>query len=173
MKLLITNEIVKRNLSLVNGRWRAAAGRWRERQLLLFLAAIAVSASAARDAEQPSLTVTNASVPFYPRASRMARIEGTVRLRVTTDGRRVSAVQVESGHAMLAPAAQENVKTWEFEKHTPTSFEVTFRYSLLPESECDMDSGTVLLRLPTQVDVTAKGWKTCDPDITAKPKSRP
>ena len=39
--------------------------------------------------------------------------------------------EVESGQPMLAQAAQKNVKTWQFEQHSPTTFEVTFRYRLL------------------------------------------
>jgi hypothetical protein len=69
---------------------------------------------------------------------------------------------------MLAKAAQENVKTWEFEEHSPTTFEVTFRYKILPQSECDIDNGTVLLRLPTEVEVSAKGVQTCDPAVESK-----
>jgi hypothetical protein len=69
---------------------------------------------------------------------------------------------------MLVQAAQENVKTWEFEEHSPTTFKATFRYKILPQSECDIDNGTVLLRLPTEVEVSAKGVQTCDPAVESK-----
>jgi hypothetical protein len=72
---------------------------------------------------------------------------------------------------MLSQAAQENVMTWKFEEHTPTTFEATFRYKIVPQAECEMDNGTVLLRLPTEVEVTAKAWQTCDPAIE-KPSKR-
>jgi len=115
-------------------------------------------------------SVASASVPLYPRVIRAARIQGDVMLRLSTDGERVSAVEVESGPPMLAQAAKENVKTWQFEPHTPTSFEVTFRYKLLLpskcDSECNCDSAekeSVLLQLPTNVDVSAKVPMICDP----------
>jgi hypothetical protein len=40
----------------------------------------------------------------------------------------VSDVVVESGHPLLRPAAEENVRTWKFASHTPGTFYVTFRY---------------------------------------------
>jgi TonB family protein len=115
-------------------------------------------------------TVASASVPFYSRAARAARIQGEVRLWVSTDGKRVSAVEVESGPPMLVEAAKENIKTWQFEPHKPTSFQVTFHYRLLLpancDSECNCDSEereSVLLQLPTDVKVSAKIPAICDP----------
>lgn len=136
--------------------------------LVLLTLGLGANMSIAQEAKQPSLRVASIGVPLYPRASRVAHIEGVVRLRVTTNGKRVSATQVESGQPMLAQAAQENVKTWEFEEHSPTTFEATFRYKILPQSECDMDNGTVLLRLPTEVEVSAKGVQTCDPAVSPR-----
>ena len=116
-----------------------------------------------RQSEELIPAVTIANVPLYPPAARQAGIEGPVRLRLSTDGTRVLAITVESGQPMLVQAAKENVKTWVFKQHSPSTFVATFRYRLLPESECDMDSGTVLLRLPTEVEVSAKRVRTCDP----------
>ncbi len=113
--------------------------------------------------------VASASVPFYPRFAPPARIQGVVTLRLSTDGKRVSAVGAESGPPMLIQAAKENVRTWQFEQHRPTSFEVTFHYKLLPtkcDSECTCDSEekeSVLLQLPTNVEVSAKEYTICDP----------
>jgi hypothetical protein len=135
--------------------------------LLLFALGLEGTTSAAQSKEALP-TVVTAGVPFYPPLARTARIEGVVRLRVSTDGERVSAISVESGPPMLIPAAQENVKTWQFKDHSPTTFEATFRYRMLPESECEIDSGTVLLRLPTEVEVSAKGIQTCDPSVQSK-----
>jgi len=107
--------------------------------------------------------VTAAAVPFYPAALRSTGTEGTVTLQITTDGRSVSSVALQSGKAMaLVHAAEQNVKTWRFESHEPTSFNVTFTYRLLPEPDCRLDSGQVVLHLPTQVEVTAKPKKFCD-----------
>lgn len=116
--------------------------------------------------------VIRASVPFYPELARQTRIEGTVTLRVSTDGKLVSVIGTGSGHPMLVEAATENVKTWEFNPHPPASFEVTFRYRLfIPkcDSECNCDRGeggeteSVVLHLPIDADVSAPTLLTCDP----------
>jgi hypothetical protein len=75
---------------------------------------------------------------------------------------------------MLITAAEENVRTWLFEQHSPTTFETTFRYKLLPskcDSNCNCDSvekGSVLLQLPTDVEVNAKSVQICDPAVERK-----
>jgi hypothetical protein len=115
-------------------------------------------------------------VPFYPELARETHIEGTVTLRVSTDGKRVFAVDAQGGHPLLADAAKENVKTWTFGPHVATSFEVTFRYKLLTEecdSECHCDSSekeSVLLHLPATAEVNALSLMTCDPAVQRKRK---
>jgi hypothetical protein len=140
--------------------------------LVLFGLGLGVSMSAAQESKPSSIRIASAGVPLYPPAPRVAHIEGVVRLRLTTDGERVSAIEVESGQPMLARAAQENIKTWRFEKHSPATFEATFRYRILTPSECGTDNGTVLLRLPTQVEVSANGVQTCDPAVESKPPAK-
>jgi TonB family protein len=142
--------------------------------LLLFI--LGMGAIVAIGQQKPLPSVISASVPFYPRIPQQAHIDGVARLRISTDGNRVASVEVESGQPMLAQAAQENVKTWQFEQHSPTTFEVTFRYRLLPskcDAECNCDSAekpSVLLQLPTDVEVNAKELMVCDP---ASNRSRP
>ncbi len=105
--------------------------------------------------------VKSGDMPLYPSLPRVARIQGDVNLRITTDGTAVASVTVESGQPMLAKAAQENVKTWKFEPHEPTSFPVLFSYHLEEERVthlCDPDvpdNGTVVLKLPREVDITS------------------
>jgi hypothetical protein len=118
--------------------------------------------------------VASAIVPFYPRTPQVTHIEGVVRLRISTDGIQAPSIKVESGQTMLSQAVEENVKTWRFEQHSPTTFEATFRYRLLPskcDSECNCDSperGSVRLNLPSDGEVTAKELLTCDPAIQRK-----
>ncbi|PYT57551.1 MAG: hypothetical protein DMG35_20075 [Acidobacteria bacterium] len=142
--------------------------------LVLFI--LAMGAIMAIGQQKPLPSVISASVPFYPRITQQAHIDGVVRLRISTDGHRVASAEVESGQPMLAQAAQENVKTWQFEQHSPTTFEATFRYRLLPskcDAECNCDSAekpSVLLQLPTDVEVNAKELMVCD---SASNRSRP
>jgi TonB family protein len=125
--------------------------------------------------KKPLPAVLSASVPFYPRIPQAAHIEGVVRLRISTDGNRAASVEIQSGQPMLAQAAQDNVKTWQFEPHSPTTFEATFHYRLLPskcDAECNCDSvekPSVLLVLPTDVEVNAKELMVCD-SASSKPK---
>jgi TonB family protein len=53
--------------------------------------------------------------PSYPELARRMHVSGKVVLLVTIqpDGT-VSATKVESGHALLAPAAQDAVSRWRF-----------------------------------------------------------
>ncbi|HXL23019.1 MAG TPA: energy transducer TonB [Candidatus Dormibacteraeota bacterium] len=122
--------------------------------------------------------VIGAAVPFYPRTAPSARIQGIVTLQVSTNGTRVSSIDAETGPAMLVQAARENMKTWEFEPHSPTSFEVTFHYKLLLpkcDSECRCDTEekeSVLLQLPTNADVSAKVPAICDPAVPITGRNR-
>jgi hypothetical protein len=117
--------------------------------------------------------VISAAVPIYPRLAREVQIEGVVQLRVTTDGKKALRIDYENGPAMLARAAQENINTWKFQEHKPTSFEATFRYKFLPDGpacadDADTNDASVLLKLPKEAVVTARALKRCDPvyDLT-------
>lgn len=100
--------------------------------------------------------VKTGDMPFYPQLPRIARIEGDVRLRVTTDGSAVTSVRVESGQPMLAKAAQDNVQTWKFEPHDPTSFATLFSYnsSAIPATPtCPTTAGSSLSFAPRWTSV--------------------
>ncbi len=82
------------------------------------LALSAVAVFAAGSARKPLSRVA----PVYPELARRMHITGTVILHLTIqpDGS-VSDARVESGHALLGPAAQEAVKRWKFEPSADTS----------------------------------------------------
>jgi hypothetical protein len=141
------------------------------RMLIPALLASMVGVCHAQESKQDLPVVLDAPVPFYPQNARMAHIEGVVRLEVSTDGEAVSGVELFSGPLILAMAAKENVKTWRLRWHSRTTFQVTFRYKLLPEFACEIDNGTVVLRLPLEVEVTAKGIQTCDPSSQEKSRN--
>jgi hypothetical protein len=70
---------------------------------------------------------------------------------------------------MLAKAAQDNVRTWKFEPHEPTSFSTLFSYHLLTEFKCEPgkpNNGEFHIKLPTEVEVIANSTLRdayCDP----------
>jgi TonB-like protein len=145
-----------------------------KRIILPALLASTVLPCAAQESEPDLPVVLDAAVPFYPHNARLAHIEGVVRLQVSTDGETVSGIKLlEEGQPMLVIAAKENVKTWRLEWHSRTTFEVTFRYKLLPDFACEADNGAVVLRLPREVEVSVKGMQTCDPSGQVKSKNNP
>ncbi len=131
---------------------------------------ICAAVSTAQVAERPQQlpVVKSGEMPFYPPQANAARIQGDIHLRVTTDGSGVASVVVESGQPMLAKVAQENVRTWKFEPHEPTSFSALFAYHLRAEPKCETDksgNGEIHLMLPTQVEITANARGACyDPN---------
>jgi TonB family protein len=132
---------------------------------------ICATALPAQVAEPPQKlpVVKSGEMPFYPPLPRMAHVEGEVLLRVTTDGSGVASVIVESGQPMLAKAAQDNVRTWKFEPHDPTSFSTLFSYHLLTDFKCEPgkpNNGEFHIKLPTEVEITASTTLRdayCDP----------
>jgi TonB family protein len=119
---------------------------------------ICAALSAAQIAETPQKlpVVKSGEMPFYPPLANAARIQGDVHLRVTTDGSGVASAVLEIGQPMLAKAAQDNVRTWKFKPHDPTSFSTLFAYRLRAEPNCKTDksgNGEVHLNLPTQVEI--------------------
>jgi TonB family protein len=81
---------------------------------VLLAGALALCASVAFAAGSQRAIVSRVS-PTYPELARRMHVAGTVVLLVTIqpDGK-VSATKVESGHALLVPAAQDAVSRWRF-----------------------------------------------------------
>lgn len=134
------------------------------RRIRSLIAILGVSAALLAQDAQPTQklpVVKSGDMPFYPPLLRIAQVEGEVDLRVTTDGLGVVSVTSEYGNLLLAKAAQDNVRTWKFEKHDPTSFSTVFSYHIVKELvtySCDPDvpdNGTVVLKLPATVDITS------------------
>ena len=115
--------------------------------------------------------VVAGKMPIYPIIARAARVHGVVKIRVTTDGMKVSSLQAESGPAMLVQAAKEDILTWQFAKHKPTTFVTTFEYLFEGSDKCIYSNGMSVLNLPLKVRISAKGLMTCDPE--AEKKSHP
>ncbi len=97
----------------------------------LVLLSFLVDASAV--AQAPKLKaalpmVAAASVPLYPPLAHAANMEGVVHVSVTTDGKRVTNAHAQDGPKLLAAAAEDNARTWQFAVHQPTTFTVTYKY---------------------------------------------
>ncbi len=131
---------------------------------LFFAMTVATTLSMSQVTHYP--VVTSGETPLYPPVARAARIQGEVQLRITTDGSKPVSVTIVSGQPILAKAAQDNAKTWIFEKDEPASFESHFSYKL--NEGCDSatpENGRLVLELPTRVVITAPRFPfECDPD---------
>jgi len=125
-------------------------------RLVYVLAAVLVT-TAMLAQESSSPMVTSIGVPAYPPIARTANVEGTVEVKVTTDGNRVVAVHAENGHKVLAAAAEENARTWQFMTHRPTTFKVTYRYKLVTDLP-EQSHPKVVLQLPHHVEVDILRW---------------
>jgi len=113
--------------------------------------------------------VWSAQAPLYPPLAAQASVQGIVTLRVTTDGKSVVHFDAESGPALLVANTKENVKTWQFQPHIPTSFGIRFDYKLsAPAWPCDRNNPEdrareyVLLHLPMRVELHAVSPVECD-----------
>ena len=81
---------------------------------MIGVVALALARALTRAVAQESAP-TFYKVPTYPKAARLARIAGTVILGFTVDAAGTpSAIQVVSGHPLLAACARENLSTWKF-----------------------------------------------------------
>ncbi len=120
-------------------------------------------------AQQPKPTlpmIAGGAIPLYPPLARAANVQGVVHVKVTTDGTKVVTAIAEDGARLLAGAAEENVRTWQFSKHDPTSFTVTYRYRL--DANADPNNPAVTLRFPTEVQVSAAPLIISDPPAETK-----
>jgi hypothetical protein len=117
-------------------------------------------------------------MPVYPAAAVTAGIEGAVLLRVSTNGERIVVIEPESGPPPLAEPAIENVKTWRFESHTPTTFEVKFQYRFAGyycDSECNcytFSRESVRLQLPAEVELVAVPAMRCNSAVPASSRAQ-
>jgi hypothetical protein len=122
------------------------------RQAVLMVVVVSVVAATAQESKVALPMVAGAAVPLYPPLARTARVEGVVHVKVTTDGHRVIDAHVEDGHKILATAAVDNARTWQFATHRPTTFTVTYYYKL--DAKLEEPNQTVVLRFPTEVEIS-------------------
>lgn len=120
----------------------------------LFFVSIAFPTSPGAHESRVALPrVADAAVPLYPPLARRAQVQGVVHVKVTTDGRRAVVTHAEDGPKLLAAAAEENARTWQFAAHKATTFTITYHYRLVAGMKGDPENPEVVLRLPTEVEV--------------------
>lgn len=115
----------------------------------------------------PPPSVTAAEVPEYPWVARVAKVGGTVRMRVWTDGRTVKRLDMVESVPLLNPAAVANVMTWQFAPHAPATFDVQVNFALSSGSTpCLRERNpTVRLRLPSHVFIEVPAQALIYPTI--------
>jgi len=99
---------------------------------LLLAGSVALCISAASAASDIHRAIVSRVAPTYPELARRMHVGGKVVLLVTIqpDGS-VSSTKVESGHALLVPAAQEAVTHWRFAPNPePSETEVEVNFNL-------------------------------------------
>ncbi|MGB2679109.1 MAG: energy transducer TonB [Candidatus Acidiferrum sp.] len=119
---------------------------------VLMLSALLAAVPCAITQESPEVLpkVVQHAVPIYPPLARQTRIQGEVRVKITTDGESVRDAEAETGHPLLRTAAVDNARTWKFVTHSPATFHVTFRYKLL-----DGNTDVEFLESPAIVEIVA------------------
>ena len=111
----------------------------------------------AQDSATTLPTVTAFDCPKYPSKAESMRLQGMVKMQVTTDGHKVVDIKLLPSHPLLASSAEENVRTWKFADHTPTTFIVTYNY--VDQGHFKRDPVTkcsAKMDLPTRVTVSTK-----------------
>ena len=86
-------------------------------------------------------------------------LQGTVKLKVTTDGQRITHIEVLPSHPILAEEAIKNVRTWSLANHNATSFVATYNYTLEDHYKDKKDPITkcsAKMDLPTVVKVSTQ-----------------
>jgi hypothetical protein len=105
--------------------------------------------------DTPLPTVTAFDCPKYPPKAESMRLQGMVKMQVTTDGHQITDVKLLPSHPVLAEEAVKNVRTWKFVDHQPISFIVTYfyvnegHYKKDPVTKC-----SAKMELPAKVTVS-------------------
>ena len=107
------------------------AKRIRKSSTLLALGSLALTAGTAH-AVNVHRAIVSRVAPVYPELARRMHIGGRVVLLVSVDANgNVSNTKVESGHALLAPAAEDAVKRWHFAPNPePTVSEIDVNFDM-------------------------------------------
>lgn len=120
----------------------------------------------AQNADQATPVVISATMPLYPKIAVAARVEGTVKIKVTTNGKSVVSLETLRGPAMLVQETKKEILTWKFDENKPSTFISTFDYSFSDPPSCSYTNSIVNAQLPLKVDIRIRRLQTCDPAVT-------
>jgi TonB family protein len=102
---------------------------------------------------QPRLPIHIESL-VYPVVAYQAHISGEVVVMAQIDSEgRVQVPVRPPGHPMLVQAAEENMRTWRFQKGPGSELRVTYRFSLEGEPKFDYPSSICKFDLPDSVTI--------------------
>lgn len=89
---------------------------------LLAIGSLALSLAASAFAQAVHRAIVTRVPPVYPELARRMHVGGKVMLMVTVQANgTVSATKVESGHPLLAAAAEDAVRHWRFAPNSDAS----------------------------------------------------
>jgi len=102
--------------------------------------------------------LVHADLPSYPPLAKIARISGTVQVRVTVENGEVVGYVQPTGNPLLVSATIDNIKSWKFDKSVRTTFATTFIYQLDGKSEESKEPSNpkLDLELPSLAKITAR-----------------
>ena len=167
---------------LAGGASPASRVRWSRRSLIVsalaaaFLCTSGTSIRLLGQGPTQLPVLLAAEMPRYPADAREVRISlATLSLRIWTNGSSIARIyRLEPAtHGPLWAAyqssAEANLATWKFADHSPTSFDVTFRFRLSPDPRpCATDDNlSIVMRPPTDVEVTAQALAVDGNDCVA------
>lgn len=124
--------------------------------VLLFVPTSIVGDPPAGSKETP--VVLKAEVPFYPLQARAMGLSGQAIVDVTTDGEKVLSTSANAtNHIFLQPSI-DNLNTWRFKKHSPSKFQVKYRYDIVRNDDPDAidDNSHVIVDLPREICIRAQ-----------------
>jgi TonB family protein len=97
-------------------------------------------------------------IPIYPTEALKADVAGSVLLRISPGAAPVAL----EGHSLLASGALNDARTWETISGDAEPFNVRLTYRLVA-GDCNGGGPKVVLKLPREIEITAKRVVPCGP----------
>lgn len=135
---------------------------------LIFLCSLSGVYAFPQVTEKDLPILSDAKMPIYPSKARGAGLQGTVKVRVHTDGKKIANIEPIIGPIFLENYVKENLMTWVFREHEPAVFEVIFKFILDKNAKSTFGNCNVVAKIPTMITITSRPEITNDPYVTKK-----